>query len=485
MHSSLVLVVLAALLAAGLAWLVMAAALQKTSRQHHGYLHWVMPILLLVMATGVWLSGRDLTTNFLLPEFAPEPPRPALLNIVQPLLSLLLLAISSERILSHLLLRGDSARSSLLLPAAFVTFWLGSTASPALLGAHPAWSHDLLYPLVIGLAASLAGRQELELALRASRKALLLLMLAGVCLIPVMPTLVMDRQYGQGLIAGLPRFGGLATHPVSMGLLAQLALLLLLARPLQNRWAHRAAWLLGLSVLLLAQSKTAWLSFALCSAIVIAVRRGPQWKHQIGQLHQPTGALTVLGLALLGTASVLLFMALASPGERIERFLLSSEGSQLSSLTGRDRIWAIAWEEWQDHPVFGWGPQIWGEAYRQAIAMSNATHAHNQFMDTLSRAGLVGAAALLAYIGVLGLLALRCARASQGLSLALLLALLMRAGSEVPLLLIGYGPDLIAHLLLLMTLAAYASTQPSRGSTKRPAADQPKQIPKPRYGQLA
>jgi len=32
--------------------------------------------------------------------------------------------------------------------------------------------------------------------------------------------------------------------------------------------------------------------------------------------------------------------------------------------------------------------------------------------------------------------------------------LLLRAGSEVPLLLMGYGPDLIAHLLLLMTLAA-------------------------------
>ena len=274
----------------------------------------------------------------------------------------------------------------------------------------------------------------------------------------------MDRQYGQGLIAGLPRFGGLATHPVSMGLLAQLALLLLLARPLQSRWANRAAWLLGLSVLCLAQSKTAWLAFVMCSGVVIAVRRGPYWNSQFGQVHQPTAAQAVLGLALLGTLGALLFMLVASPGEHIERFLLSSEGSQLSSLTGRDRIWAIAWEEWQDHPVFGWGPQIWDEAYRRSIGMNNATHAHNQFMDTLSRAGLVGAAALLGYLAVLGTLAVRCARASQGLSLALLLGLLLRAGSEVPLLLIGYGPDLIAHLLLLMTLAA--------GQPERQAAPQ-------------
>jgi hypothetical protein len=97
--------------------------------------------------------------------------------------------------------------------------------------------------------------------------------------------------------------------------------------------------------------------------------------------------------------------------------------------------------------------------------MANATHAHNQLMDTLSRSGLVGATALTLYLGVLCVLSLRCARASQGLSLALLLALLLRAGSEVPLLLIGYGPDLIIHLLLLITLAAHRSA-PVRTSSR-------------------
>jgi hypothetical protein len=81
-------------------------------------------------------------------------------------------------------------------------------------------------------------------------------------------------------------------------------------------------------------------------------------------------------------------------------------------------------------------------------------------MDTLSRAGLTGAATLLVYGLTLTALALRYSRATQGLSLALLLALLLRAGSEVPLLLMGYGPDLIAHLLLLMVLAG--ATQSAR-----------------------
>ncbi len=455
--TSLAPLLLGGLLAAVLSWLGMAAALQRTGRQAHGYLHAVVPALLLIMATGVWLGGRDLTSNFLLPEFKPDPPRPALLDTLQPVLSLLLLAVSFERILSRGLLPGQRTASP-WLALSFFLFWLGSTASPAWLGAHPAWSHDLLYPLVIGLAATLASPSDTERMLRWSRNALLLLMLAGVLLIPWKTTVVLDQNYQQGLIDGLPRFGGLATHPVSMGLLAQLGLMCLLARPMRQAWLNRAAWALGLGVLVMAQSKTAWLAFLLCSAVMWAYRIGPLLKRQLGQVQQATVPLTALTLALLVISGLLLMLGLGD-GTWIERLMHTPEGQQLRSFTGRDRIWAIAWEEWLAHRAFGWGPQIWGEAYRQSIGLANATHAHNQLMDTLSRAGLVGAVALLLYGLVLAALALRCGRATGGLSLALLLALGLRAGSEVPLLLMGYGPDLIAHLLLLAVLAAASEPQ--------------------------
>jgi O-antigen ligase len=227
--------------------------------------------------------------------------------------------------------------------------------------------------------------------------------------------------------------------------------------PLERRWLNRCAWLLGLSVLFMAQSKTAWLAFALCSGSVLALRWAPRLRAQLGNVHDGIPALAGIALALLGVAAGLGLLLFGNLGDSLQRFMLSSEGSQLSSMTGRDRIWVIAWEEWQSHPVWGWGLQIWDDSYRRAIGMANATHAHNQLMDTLSRSGLVGAAALTLYLGVLCVLSLRCARASKGLSVALLLALLLRAGSEVPLLLIGYGPDLIIHLLLLITLAAHRS----------------------------
>ena len=105
---------LAALLSAALAWLAMAGALHLSAAREHGFVHWVMPALLAIMAAGVWLSGRDLTSHFLGPEFTPDPPRPPLLDLLQPMLSLLLLAISAERIMTHWLLRRGQPMAPLL-----------------------------------------------------------------------------------------------------------------------------------------------------------------------------------------------------------------------------------------------------------------------------------------------------------------------------------------------------------------------------------
>lgn len=454
---SLALLLLGASLGGLLAWLSMAGATQFTARQQHGYLHWIFPGLLFLLALGALLSQRDLTTNYALPPelvgLGPAPAKHPLVAVLQPVLSLLLLALSGERLLTHWLLRHRQP-TPLLVPLGFALFWLGSTASPALLGAHPWVSHDFLYPLLIGLAAALATPRELDLALRATRNSLLLLMLAGLLLVPLQPTLVMDARYHQGLIPGLPRFAGLASHAVSMGLLTQLGLLCLLARPFERSWLQRSAWALGLVVLVLAQSKTAWLAFVLSAGALLLWRHGGSLRQRLSDPLRPTPGVLALVFFLLAVVALSGLVMFGQLGERLDRFLGSPEGAQLSSLTGRDRIWVIAWDEWARHPVFGYGPGLWSEAYRQAIGMPNATHAHNQFMDTLSRAGSVGAAALLAYALLLGALSLRHARATRGLSVALFVCLLLRAMSEVPLLLFGYGPELIMHVLLLMTLAA-------------------------------
>ncbi|MES2978487.1 MAG: O-antigen ligase family protein [Pseudomonadota bacterium] len=444
-----------AIFAALLTSVSMAGAVHLTARKPHGYQHLMIYVMLLVLAVGSLLGGRDLTSNFLDAEELTEGvARHPLMSIIQPVASLIILAVSGERILTHWLLRERAPNHAQGLLIAFVFFWFFTVAVPAFFGANPSISHDYAYPLVIGIAACLATGLERDLAIKATRNALVLFMLGGFLVAPIMPQAVMDLAYNQGLIPGLPRMAGLASHAVSMGLLAQLGLLCLLARPYEKRWLNRTAWVIGLAMLFMAQSKTGWIAFFLCSACLVMVRSGPDLLRRAADPLRPELGIAFIVLFILGLLGFVGLVMFSDVGNDISNFLNSAEGAQLASMTGRDRIWAIAYDEWLRHPLFGYGPSIWDQDFRDAIGMPNATHAHNQFMDTLSRAGAVGASALVAYALMLLVLSLRFARATRGLTLALFVALLLRAISEVPLILMGYGPELIIHVLLLMVLAA-------------------------------
>lgn len=446
-----------AVLAAFGASLGMAGAVHLTSHRNHGYLHWAFYAILFMQALSLLLSGRDLTVPLSVSELD-VPVHHPLQTLAQPLVSLLLLTVACERILTHWLKRDKAAFMPSAVLMGFVVFWVGTVAAPALLGAHPKMSHAYVYPLVIGMAAVLTQDDELEHAFMAARNALLLFMVAGLLLIPFRTNMVLETSYTQGLLPGVPRLAGLATHAVSLGMLAQICMLCLLAQPFRRTWLNRLAWAVGLGVLFLAQSKTAWISFFLCSACIIAVRNGPAFWRRVGDPARPEFGIASILSFMAVTMGLVLMLMLGDVGGRLDSFFDSAEGAQLASLTGRDRIWAVAWDEWQRNPVFGYGPSLWDASFRASIGMPAATHAHNQFMDTLSRAGVVGATALVLYALVLLVLSIRYARVSKGLSLALFVALAMRAISEVPLLLFGYGSELVTHVLLLMTLAASAST---------------------------
>ena len=444
----------------------MAGAVHLTRLRSQGYMHIIFYVMLLLAALPNLLSDRDLTTtdlSFLEPAVLA---RHQLLDYLQPLASVLILLISSERVLTYWLRRESGTPLLPGLALAFIVFWVATVGFPAFLSAHPLVSHDYVYPLLIGIAAALSSSAESNSALRASRNALFLFMLVGLLIIPFNPTLVLDRAYTQGLLPGVPRFAGLASHPVTLGLLAQLALLCLLAQPYGRVWLNRIAWALGLAVLFLAQSKSAWISFVVCASSIYVVRGSSSFSRRIGDPLRPeVGVLSILLFmsALLVIALLLMF---GDVSDKLRGFFESNEGAQLISLTGRDQIWAIAFDEWQRNPVFGYGPTLWDASFRLSIGMPNATHAHNQFMDTLSRSGSIGAAALLFYAGVLLVLSIRYTKASNGMTLALFIALAIRSFSEVPLYLMGYGVEFITHVLLLMSLASMAGVERHRLSEK-------------------
>jgi O-antigen ligase len=451
-----------AVLAALAAALGMAGTVHLTSRRAHGYMHLIFYALLLIAALGSLLTGRDFAgAGMNLAQVALSERHP-IMRIAQPLTSLLILTVAGERIVTHWLRRDESARAPLLLLTTFLLFWAGTVAAPALLGANPNLAHDYVYPLVMGIAALLVGGSERDLSFRAARNALMLFVTAGLLLIPFKTSLVLDTYYAQGLFPGLPRLAGVASHPVTLGLLTQLGLLCLMAFPYRQVWLNLLAWMIGLGSLFMAQSKTAWIAFILCSLCMVTVRRGPAWWRRISDPVRPESGIVFVLIFMVAVAALALIFMFADLGSRWDSFFETAQGAQFASLTGRDLIWAIAYDEWQRNPLFGYGPTLWDESFRALIGLPNATNAHNQFMDALSRSGSVGALALTIYALVLLVLSLRYARVSGGISLALLILLLLRSVSEVPLALFGYGTEMIAHILLLMTLAAAAGDARAR-----------------------
>lgn len=427
------------------------------NRHPHGFLHWVLPAMLGMVALSALMSGRDLSQTFIELMTVGEPARGPVVVWAQRLVSLLLVAAAAERVMNHVAQRKHLP--SPILAMVFVAYWLGTVAAPAFLGAHPQLSHEYLYTLAIGFAAVLVTASEVDRILNASRTALFAFIAGGVLLIPVVPTMVLDLSYAQGLMPGVPRFGGLAPHAVAMGMFAQAFLLLLWARPFQRNWLNLLAWVTGLAALFLAQSKTAWIAFLLCALCMMTVRHGGRWWRRLGDPRNGVFGVFVVLLLLVAIAALLAWVVLGDVDAQWSSFADTAQGAQLVSMTGRDQIWAIAIEEWRASPLFGYGPGLWDADFRLAIGMPQATSAHNQFMDTLARAGTVGAVTLVAYAGVLLTMSIRYARASGGLSLALFMALAMRSISEVPLLLQGYGTELFIHLLLLISLAAAASAR--------------------------
>lgn len=462
---SLFILVAGAILAALAAATLMAGTVQLTSRRSHGYLHLIFYAMVVMVALSTILSGRDLTfVNLNLTE-APPTPRHPVMRWVQPLLSLLMLTVAGERILSYWLRRDKTVHAPLALLLGYITFWLGTVVAPALLGAHPNISHDYAYPLVIGIAAVLVTGLERNMAFKAARNVLFVFMVASLLIIPFKSSMVLETTYTQGLLPGVPRLAGLAAHAVSLAILAQLGLICLLTIPFEQKWLNRLAWGVGLTVLFLAQSKTTWIAFVLSWLCFVAVRQGPAFLRRVGDPVRPEFGIVSIVMVMLAVLAVGLVLMLGDLGTRISIFFNSAEGAQLTSLTGRDKIWAIAYDEWQRNPIFGYGPLIWETDFRNSIGMPNATHAHNQFMDTLSRSGIVGAVSLLIYALILMVMSVRYARESKGLTLALFVLLAMRSVSEVPLSLFGYGPEFVAHLLLLMSLAASANEVRLRTST--------------------
>jgi exopolysaccharide production protein ExoQ len=243
---------------------------------------------------------------------------------------------------------------------------------------------------------------------------------------------------GYPSVLGLPSFRlvGLVQQGTILGPIAALALFALYASPsIKYRWVHAIS--AGL-VLVLSQGKTAWIAF-IVGALVIWAYRAPNANGRVARL-------SVAVLVLLLTV----FQAFTPSGQdRLSD--LSPSAQDFQTLNGRRLVWDATMDVWEQNRWFGYGPSLWDPTFRARYGeeFEFAGQAHNQFIQSLGEAGLVGLAGLLVYLACLMLSAWSGAVISRGFSLACLALIVVRLFTEAALRTYRLDASFALHLLLV------------------------------------
>jgi len=322
-----------------------------------------------------------------------------------------------------------------------LAYFVCTVILPAAFGAKPVFIHNNFYSVFVFIALYMARKEPLGPLLAGVKYSLALMMLGSLVLAVVKRDMAI-QPYSVGWVPGLTiRLWGLGSNPNSIGPLALMLVMLELMRPTRNSVLKIIVWMLALTVMALAQSKTVWLATGVASLLVVAYRYG----------RTPRGGLKLGFVLLLILAAALAALSLLFIDfDRIySKLALTQAGTDFSTASGRMQIWLAAINVWEDSPMFGYGPLAWGPEHRAVLGMPFAFHAHNQFFQALSASGIFGFLSLIVYFVLLGIASLRAAESSHGMSLALFAFVALRCVSEAPLELSGLtSAELVMHALL-------------------------------------
>lgn len=416
----------------------------------------LVPLVALGISLGTLLSGRNLTyASFSIDSIhaGGDGGGGGLLRLI----SFSIVGLCGAKIVGHLLKQKTQVTSEgKPLFIAFVAYFVANAALNSAFGAHPEFIHNTFYSIIVFAAAYLARHEPLTGTIKFAKLALLAMMLLSLAAAIVKPELALQPSY-KGWIPGLSiRLWGVGSNPNSIGPLALLLLLLESMQPSGKTWLRWSTILAALAVFALAQSKTVWLAGLVAIVIVFWYRHG---RSENGGI-QPIFALALVAVLLLSMLG-LAFLDL----ERIwHKITFTQAGADITTLTGRALIWATAVDTWKNNPLFGYGPSAWGLEHRMQIAIPFAFSAHNQFLQSLSSAGGLGAATLTVYVALLGAGAVRAANWTRGVSVALFATVLFRCVTETPL---SFGTilngDFLTQLLLfgIALRSGLPSPQPS------------------------
>lgn len=413
-----------------------------------GLIQYFPHVILFANGLAIFLSTRRYSeTGELFSESILSNP---LASIAVKLSSVFCMLVAIDQISRYLDAKRIISLDRFLLASSFALFWLANVLFPAFLGTHTErFELSWLYSLILGLGFILTNPDGAENLIKQFRNTLLAFCGCSLFIALVKPDLVLQSNYVQGYIPGLPRFAGLAPHAILMGVLSALALFCLYVSPFSRRWLNILGILCAGISMFLAQSKNVWIAFVLLFPVLICYRPISDLTVNLHKHKPKINTYFLLALIFLVILIVGGLLFLINGSSAVGQLLDAKQSQQLFSITGRDRIWEVAIEEWRQAPWFGYGLSLFGDEHRRIIDMYYATSGHNQIYDNLARSGLVGLVFGVSHFLILLILSIKYRQATRGLSVVLALFIFLRMISEVPVTLLTIGLDTFPYYLLM------------------------------------
>lgn len=408
--------------------------------------------VLLSAVLSVILENRDLAID-LPAELVGDPT----FDRASQIITLLCLAIALERALRFVFRREYArARGGWLLVTLMLYIAAVNLVSPVL-GTHGGASVHLLYAPLIAVGVFAYAQENAGRCVVLTRNGLLAFMLLSLAVLPIRPEMVAEPNYAFSFIPGVTsRFYGFATHANTLAPLCFLLMCCLLLRPFARRWLNAIAWLVAWICLLLTQSKTSIGLAALLVGVLVLQERlrnvdeRDRVARQLGRLR----LLTALSLAATVLVALALVGMIATPN-LAQALPLMADTQQVTTLTGRTTIWLETLKVVRDNPLFGYGPTLWDLEFQHKTGMPYA-HAHSQYIQTLGAAGIVGLLALSLYLAVLLRTAWRARIGSRGVSVMLVVFVLIRGITEVPLSVVSaMQSEFLAQMFILLVCVGF------------------------------
>lgn len=324
-----------------------------------------------------------------------------------------------------------------------ITFYYLTLILSGLGGVIPGIPEAYIATPIIVLAFLVHGGYSLDGLVTVGKFCLRLIVVLSLLAAITIPDIAFNHDGTDRTLFGIARLEGITAHPNGLALIAVLGLVIEIASRSRVIWR-----VLPLIALLLAQSITGYIAAAIGLLLLLT--------DSTKVLRRITYVVTVLVLA-----------AMVAIPKSVSSALSALMPANFATLTGRTTIWQAALEGFRRSPIWGYGPSLLDEGYRAIYlpGFDAAAQAHNQVVQTLAGAGVVGMVSLACLATVLLVYAVRTRTRTRGLSLALVAVLAVVSVSETPLRPTGASMSTFV-LLIVMGMIASAHSELNMGQTR-------------------